>query len=138
MTTVMFRPCVKFLFENYSYYENNYFLEGEGGKKWKYLGWRHFFCSKKSGFIPVWSKSVEVNLTFILLWLWKMSYIFYVNHMSEFGVWIKMWRAEVFSRMLVFLWSFLLFLLATIEYVCLFSKKKKMFSSSLSQFWKLH
>lgn len=54
----------------------------------------------------------------------KMFYIFYVNHMSEFGVWIKMWRAEVFSRMLVFLWSFLSFLLAMIEYVCLFSKKK--------------
>lgn len=32
MTTVMFRPCVKFLFENHSYHVNNCFHEGERGK----------------------------------------------------------------------------------------------------------
>lgn len=32
MTTVMFRPCVKFFFETHTYYENNYFVEGREGK----------------------------------------------------------------------------------------------------------
>lgn len=32
MTTVMLRLCEKFLFENHSYYQNNYFLEESEGK----------------------------------------------------------------------------------------------------------
>lgn len=85
-----------FFFENHSYYQNNYFLEGEWGGKWKCLGWLYFFCSKKSSVRPVWSKSADITLTFIFLWLQEMSYIFYVNYMNEFGIWIGMQRDEVF------------------------------------------
>lgn len=123
MTTVILRLCVKGFFEHHSYYQNNCFLEGEWGGKWKCLGWLYFFCSKKSSVRPVCSKSAEVILTFILLQMWGMSYIFYINHRSEFEIWIKMWRGEVF------LWMSVIFLLTMLS--------KQMFPFSLSRFEKL-
>lgn len=121
MTTVMLRLCVKgFFFENHSYYQNNCFLEGEWAERWKCLGWLYIFCSKKSSVRPVWPKSTEVTLTFIMLWIWEMSYIFYVNHMREFGIWIKMWS------FLVNVWDFFLLIIFS----------KQMFPFSLSQFEK--